>query len=272
MSLARLLEPNWAWIRAPIEERFLTSTNALLSFSVGYIIVMFLLQQLMSRRKPFGSLLFFTAIHNFFMTAYSFYALVGTVSIFLENWAKTGFDLRVPFCDPTQSLKPGMDWWLYSFYLSKFLEYIDSLFLVLKGKKLVPPDNSQMFLHVFHHSTTASIVWTTWLFPLSIFWMGPVTNAFVHTIMYGYYFLVEFDLVHRSFGGKYITPIQLVQFIICMLGVTYETINYKECGSDIRVVAWVYGTYFIFFVLFVKVWLDKRNERKRPAKTEAKTD
>jgi len=265
MSLARLLEPNWDWIKTPIEERWLVSTQSLLAFSIGYIICMAILQQLIKLRgKPFGDLRIFTGPHNFFMTVYSFYALVGTVSILFENWAKTGFNFRVPFCDPSLSLKPGMDWWLYSFYLSKFLEYIDSLFLVLKGKQIAPPDSSQMFLHVFHHSTTASIVWTTWLFPLSVFWIGPLTNAFVHTIMYGYYFLVEFNLINRNFGGKYITPIQLIQFVICMFGVTYETINYKECGSDIRVVAWVYGTYLIFFVLFVKVWLDKRNERKAP--------
>jgi len=264
MALARLLEPDWEWIHLPLDVRPTATFETMVAISVAYVVGTAILCSFMKSRKPFTNLSIFTGPHNLFMTVYSFYAFVGTVSILLENWSHHGFKPSIPFCDPEGRLRPGTDWWMYSFYISKFLEYLDSLFLILKGKSLIPPENSQMFLHVFHHATTASIVWATWRNPISVFWIGPVTNSFVHTIMYGYYFLVEFNLIGRSFGGKYITPIQLVQFIICMVSVTYETIYYKECGSDWRTIAWVYGTYLVFFVFFVQVYRDKASQRRTP--------
>jgi len=260
MSLARFLEPSWEWIHTPLDQRPLVSTEAMVGISIGYVVMVWSLQRYMEIRKgePFN-IKYLTIVHNFFMAVYSFYALLGTWDIVFENWSNSGFDLNLPFCDPDAKLKKGTDWWLYSFYLSKFLEYIDTIFLLLKNKKILPWENGQAFLHVFHHSTTASIVWTTWLFPLSVFWVGPITNAFVHTIMYGYYFLVELYPSIRWFGGKYITPIQLIQFVICMASVSLEI--YKNCGSDNRVVIWVFATYIVFFLFFVQVWLEKRKLR-----------
>eukprot|EP01126_Amoeba_proteus_P046158 TRINITY_DN5200_c0_g1_i1.p1 TRINITY_DN5200_c0_g1~~TRINITY_DN5200_c0_g1_i1.p1 ORF type:complete len:130 (-),score=8.45 TRINITY_DN5200_c0_g1_i1:52-441(-) len=124
-----------------------------------------------------------------------------------------------------------------------------------------------MFLHLFHHATTASIVWVTWVNPISGFYLGPVTNSFVHTIMYGYYFLVEFNLVNRSFGGKWITPIQLVQFLICLFACSYEIFFREKCNGHTPTQIWIYFLYFVFFCFFVKVYVDKKAERhaQRPA-------
>lgn len=42
-------------------------------------------------------------------------------------------------------------WW---FYFSKLLEFMDSLFFVLRRK-----DNQLTFLHVYHHSTMFPLWW-----------------------------------------------------------------------------------------------------------------
>jgi hypothetical protein len=76
------------------------------------------------------------------------------------NFAANGYDWSLLYCDSVEkkiskgifsieslNMIPkiiGWDFWMYSFYLSKFAEYLDSFFLVIKGKSLVPPENSQV--------------------------------------------------------------------------------------------------------------------------------
>jgi hypothetical protein len=80
--------------------------------------------------------------------------------------------------------------------------------------------------------------------------------------MYGYYALAELGLINTAWGGKFITPIQLVQFVMCIAGVAYETIFYEKCGSSQAAVYWLNFTYLIFLIFFVKVYVDKARYRK----------
>lgn len=164
-----------------------------------------------------------------------------------------------------------MDFWFYTFYLSKFVEYIDSLILVLRAKPLWPPGNSQYFLHVFHHSVTASIVWYAWRTKFSGAWIGPLSNSFVHTFMYAYYFLTDLGMP-RTYGGVLITPIQLIQFVIAMLSIVYETINPSECHSDTSSLYWMWFTYSVFLVFFVKLFMDKKKMRAAARVSSNKKD
>jgi len=211
--------------------------------------------------KPFN-LNYVTIPHNLIMCLYSFYAFVGTSLVLFQNLKKSDFEFYKLFCDKTQSMKEGLDFWVYTFYLSKFFEYLDTIFLVLKAKPVMPPENSQYFLHIYHHAVTAAIVWTAMYFHLSTSWIGPVSNAFVHTLMYGYYFLAELNKIDRTLGGKFITPIQLIQFVFCMGCVLFESIQ-SDCGSHFWATGFLYANYLIFFVFFVKVWLDKKRERRQ---------
>jgi len=140
------------------------------------------------------------------------------------------------------------------------VEFIDSFVLILKGKKLLPPENSQFFLHVFHHTVTASIVWVTFYRHVTIGWTGPFTNSFVHTIMYGYYALVEiFPASLRRYGGKIVTPIQIVQFIFCLLSLAWEAVHRESCGSDPAAMVWLAFTYSVFLAFFIKVFFNKNS-------------
>jgi len=160
-----------------------------------------------------------------------------------------------------------MDYWIYTFYLSKYVEYLDTVFLLLKAKPVIPPENSQYFLHIYHHAITAAIVWVTLHYKFSTSWTGPLTNAFVHTMMYGYYFLAEMDKIDRSLGGKFITPIQLIQFMFCLGAAIYETIQ-PNCDTHFGTVVFLFVNYMIFFLFFVKIWIDKRRERKQSRSTK----
>lgn len=79
--------------------------------------------------------------------------------------------------------------------------------------------------------------------------------------MYGYYFLAEMNWVDRRYGGKFITPMQLAQFLLCMVFNAAETFRLEQCGSDWRVVAYMWFTYLIFFGFFWKIYTTKREAR-----------
>jgi len=188
---------------------------------------------------------------------------LGVSSVLLQNWANMGFSVGPVFCDPQLRILKGLDFWVYHFYLSKYVEFIDSFVLVLKGKKLLPPENSQFFLHVFHHTVTASIVWVTFYRHVTIGWTGPLTNSFVHTIMYGYYGLVEIFEFIRPYGVRIVTPIQIVQFIFCLLALAYEAVNRESCGSDPTAMLWLAFTYSVFLAFFIKVFFTKSSGGRR---------
>lgn len=79
--------------------------------------------------------------------------------------------------------------------------------------------------------------------------------------MYGYYFLAEMNWVDRRYGGKFITPMQLAQFLLCMAFNAAETFRLQQCGSDWRVVAYMWFTYLVFFGFFWKIYTTKREAR-----------
>jgi len=205
---------------------------------------------------------FITIPHNLIMCVYSFYAFIGIALVVLQNLRKVNYNLYALWCDKNEGMREGLDFWIYTFYLSKYVEYLDTVFLLLKAKPVIPPDNSQYFLHIYHHAITAAIVWVTLHYNFSTAWTGPLTNAFVHTMMYGYYFLAEMDKIDRSLGGKFITPIQLIQFMFCLASAIFETLQ-PNCGTHIGTILFLFVNYFIFFVFFVKIWIDKKRERRQ---------
>lgn len=108
---------------------------------------------------------------------------------------------------------------------------------------------------------------------MTVCWVGMITNAFVHTPMYAYYFLSTFSKGVRRFG-IFITPIQILQFIVCLLSLSPEAVGaaggWPECGSATRrSVVWVYFNYLIFLCLFIQLFVAKMKARTdRNAKVE----
>eukprot|EP01128_Nolandella_sp_AFSM9_P007490 TRINITY_DN4119_c0_g1_i1.p1 TRINITY_DN4119_c0_g1~~TRINITY_DN4119_c0_g1_i1.p1 ORF type:complete len:520 (-),score=92.10 TRINITY_DN4119_c0_g1_i1:93-1652(-) len=253
----------------------LTEYNTMLAISGAYLVLLGIFSFFMRHRRnatPPKPLWVFpiSLTQNFLMFAYSLYAFIGTTLTLYKNWKSVGFDIITPFCDVNDVMRQDMDFWFYTFYLSKFLEYVDSFLLVAKAKPLLPPGNTQYFLHVFHHSVTASIVWFAWKTQFSGAWVGPLTNAFVHTFMYGYYFFTDLGMP-RTYGGVFITPIQLIQFVLAMLTTVYESIYSEKCGTNMQSMLWLWFTYSVFLVLFIKLFLDKKRSRQAARAAKKKT-
>lgn len=104
---------------------------------------------------------------------------------------------------------------VYMYYLTKILDFTDTVFLVL-GKRW----SSVSLLHVLHHSLMFLCSWQGVHFtPAGHLNFPVVVNSFVHVLMYSYYFLAALGPAIQPYlwWKKYLTTIQIVQFLIVFM-------------------------------------------------------
>ena len=94
--------------------------------------------------------------------------------------------------------------------------------------------------------------------------------------MYGYYSAVTIAPSVRKYG-LYITPIQITQFIICLLSLlpdAYDTMIHggARCGSTTRAVIWMLFTYGAYLGMFVIMFGIKKKAAKRDESRARKTN
>ena len=109
-------------------------------------------------------------------------------------------------------------WSFYLYWLTKFLDLLDTVFFVLRKKY------SQIStLHLYHHTIVPILgwmyLWHRYGSPaISLF---ALLNSAVHVIMYSYYALAAFGPTIQKYlwWKRYITQIQLLQFgLLCIYG------------------------------------------------------
>lgn len=106
-----------------------------------------------------------------------------------------------------------IEYFVYIHYLSKFLDFLDTAFIILRGK-----DRQQLsFLHVYHHASIG-MIWGTLLYighgnGTAAF--GCLINSVIHCMMYSHYLYTSFGLENPF--KKLITQAQLIQFATCIV-------------------------------------------------------
>jgi len=100
-------------------------------------------------------------------------------------------------------------------YNNKYVELLDTMFMIARKKK-----EQLSFLHVWHHIL---ILWSWFLVckyaPGGDTYFGALANSLIHVFMYGYYLM---RLCHLPCPfKKYITQMQLTQFVVCMTHACY---------------------------------------------------
>ena len=98
----------------------------------------------------------------------------------------------------------------YIYYLSKYVELLDTCILALKGKTM-------SFLHVFHHAVMPIMCWLWLQQRQSLHEIALLTNTSIHVIMYYYYFLSSIGKPPK--WKKLVTQSQILQFVFryCIL-------------------------------------------------------
>ncbi|KJE97056.1 hypothetical protein CAOG_07538 [Capsaspora owczarzaki ATCC 30864] len=200
---------------------FMSRPHETIALTLAYYFIVFAGKRVMQDRKPFD-LKPLVVIYNAAMVALSAYMLHEFV---MTAW-NAGYDLvcqPVDYSNSENGLRmASVVWW---YYFSKFIEFLDTFFMVLRKK------NEQItFLHVYHHGSMFCLWWmgTKWV-PGGQAFFGASINCFVHVIMYAYYMLSAMGI--SVWWKKYITVLQLVQFVIAWIhaiGSLYVDCNFPH--------------------------------------------
>jgi len=224
---------------------FLSSPFAPIVGSALYLLIIYALH-VFKKDKPPSGLKLLIILHNLFLVIISAIMFSGTLFEVLRQ-ARGGASIFDLICDPEEKNSQGaIYFWSYMFYLSKYYEFLDTVFIVLKKRELT-------FLHIFHHCFTVWLCWCGMATKTTNQFVGVLLNTFVHVCMYYYY--LRAALGQTSWWKKYLTTMQMVQFWIVMASLLLwlyldRTNQPVGCAGEL----WSWGACFFaqvsFFLLF----------------------
>ncbi|XP_050085363.1 elongation of very long chain fatty acids protein AAEL008004 isoform X2 [Anopheles aquasalis] len=214
-----------------------------LALCLGYVyLVKVLGPRLMENRKPFQ-------LKNT-LIVYNFIQVVFSAWLFYECLMGGWWDTYSFRCQPVDHGTTGQAmrmvhacWW---YYFSKFTEFFDTFFFVLRKK------SSQVStLHVIHHGCMPMSVWFGVKFtPGGHSTFFGLLNTFVHIVMYTYYLFTALGPQFQKYlwWKKYLTALQMVQFVAIM--VHAFQLLFIDCNYPKAFVWWIGMHAVMFFFLF----------------------
>uniref|UniRef100_A0A2S2QWI8 Elongation of very long chain fatty acids protein n=1 Tax=Sipha flava TaxID=143950 RepID=A0A2S2QWI8_9HEMI len=137
-------------------------------------------------------------------------------------------------------------WAVWLYFFSKILDLLDTVFFILRKKQ-----NQVTFLHIYHHTMVLSFSWGV----LRFYPGGQITffgtiNAFVHVVMYSYYFLTILKPEYKkAWWKKYLTQLQLIQFVITGLHGIIALLA-TDCSFPKFIILLALPQDFFMFILF----------------------
>ncbi|NXG05239.1 ELOV6 protein, partial [Sakesphorus luctuosus] len=166
-----------------------------------YLIVVFGIQHFMKERRAYH-LRAPLALWSFSLTLLSVIAAS-------RIWKQLSFllltkGLKHSLCSPSSYVHPVSKLWVYLFALSKVLELGDTVFIVLRKKKLI-------FLHWYHHLTAMVVSWYTYNYMLPGFAWVAAMNFSIHGLTYSYYTVTAMGFRVPTSIAMMVTTSQMVQ-------------------------------------------------------------
>lgn len=235
-----------------------------------YLAFVYFGPKLMKNRKPF-ELRRLLQLWNLFLAVLSAYMFFGLFQPMLNLVLRV--DLYHLVCLPEKDLLYGSPFcMIWIFCLSKFIELIDTVFLVLRKREVE-------FLHWYHHTTVLIYTWYSLVIIASVGSIFGCINSFVHTFMYFYFFLTSCG--YRPSWGKLITIMQITQML---LGIGASSLwsyyylfgdfcpVYSEPSVWFAATLALYGSYFYLFYQFYKKRYNPRKASSQPKTNNKKNN
>jgi len=192
---------------------------------------------------------------NFGLAAFSCVGMVVTVPHLLfgpnSGLAVSGFYTSV--C--SHPMNYGAGWsglFVMLFIYSKFIELVDTVWLVLKKRPLT-------ILHVWHHITVLLYCWHSYATRIGTGLWFAAMNYLVHAVMYTYFGVTAHSVEARRSVKPYAVAITLLQLSQMVVGivVTMAAMLYKADGRKCHVNSsnsvlglTMYASYFVLFLEF----------------------
>lgn len=156
-------------------------------------------------------------------------------------------------CINTQTNNPILIYVSILFNFSKFLEFIDTIFVVTRKSQLE-------FIHWYHHIVTCLYCWHSGYIAIPSGKFFALMNLSVHTIMYFYYALYAVGNKMLYPYRKCITVIQISQMVGgCYIIYTWF-MNCQNNSSKSEYANMIFAAimYFSYFLLFIKVFFREK--------------
>ncbi|XP_040567417.1 very long chain fatty acid elongase AAEL008004 [Lepeophtheirus salmonis] len=173
------------------------------------------------------------------------------------NWACQNVELSTN-PDSLAMKMAVLCWWCY---LSKILDFMDTFFFILR-KKL----SHISYLQVIHHAIMPLYGWSLVRFlPGGQETFGGAINAFVHILMYSYYFLSSFgpEIQKLIWWKRYLTQIQMLQFTLVFVKCCINIFGIVECGYPWQFSLVTASMMALFFALFLNFYLTAYKSSKK---------
>ncbi|KAI0047831.1 elongase of fatty acids ELO [Auriscalpium vulgare] len=232
---------------------------------ITYLVTIFGVREIMKNREPL-KLTFLFQVHNVYLSSGSLLLLALMLEEILPIMWKHG-----PFyaiC-ATGAWTERMEFYYMINYYIKYVELLDTVFLAFKKKPLA-------FLHVFHHSATAFLCFTQLNGKTSVSWVVITLNLTVHVIMYYYYYATAGGA--KIWWKKYLTGLQITQFILDLFIVYFGTYSYfaatywpkmpvmGSCAGTESAALFGCGLLSSYLLLFIKFYFEtyKKPRGKKP--------
>ncbi|KAG0364534.1 ELO family [Gamsiella multidivaricata] len=220
-------------------------------------------QQDLSESSPFMTALVF--VHNTILCVYSAWTFYGMFFAWKKALATHNFMDAV--CDTNGTFWESLGYYSYYFYLSKYYEIVDTIIILLKGRR-------SSLLQTYHHAGAIITMYLGYNYRAHPIWVFTTFNSFVHTIMYAYYAATSVGL--KPPGKKYITSMQITQFWTGIaLAIWYELGAPKGCFSNpgSRFAIWSVLVYVVpliyLFTAFARKTYGDRVKRSKAAAAAA---
>ncbi|XP_011865612.1 PREDICTED: elongation of very long chain fatty acids protein AAEL008004 isoform X2 [Vollenhovia emeryi] len=241
---------NWLLMSSPFPTLFIC---------LSYVYVVKVLgPKIMENRKPFQL--------KDTLVAYNLFQVIFSAWLFYEClmggwWSQYSFRCQpVDYSNsPTAIRMVHASWW---YYFSKFTEFMDTIFFVLRKK-----NNHVSTLHVIHHGCMPMSVWFGVKFtPGGHSTFFGLLNTFVHVVMYTYYLLAAMGPKVQPYlwWKKYLTAFQMLQFIAIM--VHAFQLLFIECDYPKAFVWWI-GLHAVMFLFLFKEFYQQSYQQKKPWKS-----
>ena len=194
----------------------------------SYFLIVAFLKRVMATRKPLEipRFLFF---HNAALCVASLVLAVWLTFTLVSRYI-SGLSFHGLVCSQSIYEDGHLHLIYYINMFFKVWEFLDTFLLALRKKPIG-------FLHAYHHAATLVLTWSQLVEHSGCQWVPIVINLWVHVFMYYYYAMSALRI--RVWWKKYLTKLQISQFVVDVTIVTYAYATFIKAGFDPNV---CYGT------------------------------